>query len=231
MKLRSIPLAVATATLLSNTAAFAAGWFVEAGGGVADFSDGVYNLNSVLAATADPAANTVSVALSEPTWHEDDTTSVFHLAAGYTWRDWLNLRLTYQHFGRTAATSTSEVIVAADDYDGGTITLTYRDQVQVLSFAPELRWQATPKFALLVAPELNWVFSEAELETVSNSPVITYVPFIRRRADELSLGASVAAEFAVGEQLALSLRYRYLDLDPSWGREASVLSAGLQWTF
>lgn len=210
--------------------ALAAGFIFELGVGHADLSDGEYSLSSLVPNT-DPAANTVAATIEDPTLTEDDSTTVPYLAAGYTFNDWFQTRLAYQQFGRTTARSVADVVITGSGANSGQISMAYSDKVRVLSFAPEFRWRVSGPFTLTIAPELNWVFSDAALRTSTTSPAITIVPLISRKSDELTLGVSVGAAWTLSDRLSLVARYHYQDLDVGWKREAQVFSGGLQWKF
>ncbi len=225
---RLLPVVAATVAV---SLAHAEGFFVEAGAGVATFSGGDYSLTSLL--PPDPAAdaNVVPTALTDPTFSDDDHTAVALVAGGYRFTDHFRLRVAYQHFGRTTATSVADVVITSTDVEAGSITMAYSDEVQVVSFAPELSWAATPRLTLSVAPQLHWVFSDASLRTSSDSPVVQIIPFISRSSDELRLGGSVAAAYDLSDRLQLTARYDYLDLATSWDREAHALTLGLRLDF
>ena len=160
MKSKFVSLTAALATVLCSSAS-AEGFFIEGGAGYAVFNGGDYSLSSIL--PPDPAANqnTIATSLNEESFTVDDSSAAVFITGGYEVSDWLSLRVGYQHFGRTTTRRVSEVVIAGNaEVYGGSITTAYSDELQVVTFAPEFRWQATPRFALLFSPQLNWVFSD-----------------------------------------------------------------------
>ncbi len=200
----------------SATGASGAGFHIEAGAGVAVYGGGDYSL--VPDQSADRSADS-----------KDDAGGVVFLAGGYRFNDVFGLKLTYQSFERATTTFVDEVVIAENDVP--TIVSAFTDQVQVLTFGPELRWQAAPRFALVLSPELSVVFSDAELRTFTDSPVVQVIPTIPHSDDDVTFGVSVAGELRLSERLLLSARYRHVDMDVSWDRRADVFSLGLKMEF
>ena len=229
MNLRFPFLAAALTAVVSI--ASAEGLFFEAGGGIATYSGGDYSLSSIVPPSPNASANVVSTDVINENFREDRSAPVFHVAVGYRILDGLSLKVGYHQLGRTTSTQTADVVIGVAQTAAGDITMKYQDRVQAVSFSPEFRLAMTPKLSLTLAPELNWIFSQASLRTETDSPAISIIPFIERKSDKLTLGAALGAEWAATEKLTLSARYQFKDLDNSWDRQAHVFSAGLRFAF
>lgn len=230
MNTKCLGLTVFLAVVLQVPSAWGSGFLLEAGVGYAALSDGEYTLSSLLDNT-DPAANVVPTALENPTFTEDDTAAVSYLSLGYAWTDWFRTFVGFQQYERTASRSVADVVIASPPVSTGSIMMAYIGEVQVVSWTAEFRWAVTPRFTLSLSPEVNGVFSEETLRTSSDSAVLIFIPEISRESTEISLGVSVGAEWALTPKLSVVARYRYQDLEASWGREAQVITGGLQWAF
>lgn len=107
----------------------------------------------------------------------------------------------------------------------------YRDDIHILGLAPEFTWEFGRRLSVVLAPELNWVASRGTVSYSSDSAFVLLVAPRGRREDGFMLGGGAKARWALNERTALSLGYRYLDLEPSFDREAHVISAGVEWRF
>lgn len=107
----------------------------------------------------------------------------------------------------------------------------YRDDVHVVSLAPEFTWTLRPRLAFAVAPQVNWVASRGVVSYSTNSALLLLVAPQPRNDDGLTLGAAAKLRWTLGARASLSLGYEYVDLAPSFGRRAQVLSGGWRWNF
>jgi hypothetical protein len=157
------------------------------------------------------------------------------VAAGYSFTDTLGLRLSY-HF--VDDVSGSALYPYPPDYGDirplvAVVTWGfYRDDIHLLSLAPELKWPVNGKLKLSFSPSLNWVASRGEV-TYSFTSLSTLIPALarKRRDDGFTFGGSVGLTWSVAERVALSAGYHYVDLDPSFNRTAHIISGGLRWEF
>lgn len=107
----------------------------------------------------------------------------------------------------------------------------YRDDVHVVSVAPEFTWALGPRLAFAVAPQVNWVASRGVVSYSTNSALILLVGPQARHDDGFTLGGAAKLRWTLGARSALSLGYEHVDLAPSFGRRAHVLSGGWRWKF
>ena len=151
------------------------------------------------------------------------------LALGYSFTERLGVRLSYQYIANLDAHSEwrSRFSPGYETLVGvmAPYSLTsYKEDVHVLSLAPELNWSVTNSLAVTFAPELNWVASRGEAE---ESYVTYYTASVSRRdrnEQAFTLGASASAVWSLTDRCKFVVRYKYVDLKPSWGREAHIVS-------
>jgi hypothetical protein len=65
----------------------------------------------------------------------------------------------------------------------------------------------------------------------TTNPAVLLIGPRKRNDDGFTLGGSVRFLWSFSPRLAISLGYQYVDLDPSFDREAQVFSGGMQWKF
>ncbi len=158
------------------------------------------------------------------------------VAVGYSFTDWLGVRLSYQYIANlTARTEWRSRFAPGYETLVGVLapifTTTYEEDIHVLSLAPEFRWPVTSAVAVTFSPELNWVASRGE---VQESYVTYYTPTVTRRVrneKEYTLGVSAGAVWSLTKRCDLVFRYKYADLKPSFGREAHILSGAIRLGF
>lgn len=107
----------------------------------------------------------------------------------------------------------------------------YRDDVHIVSLAPEFSWALRPGLAFAVAPHVNWVASRGVVSFSTNGATILLVGPRARNDDGFTLAGAARLRWDLGARAALTLGYEYTDLAPSFGRRAHVASAGLRWKF
>jgi opacity protein-like surface antigen len=109
---------------------------------------------------------------------------------------------------------------------------TYKDEIHLISFAPEFKWPITHRLKLAFSPELNWVMDHGETLVSTTNPLIDIVlPRRVKNEQELTIGASAGVAWSLTDSVALAVRYKYVDLKPSRGREAHVVSSSIRWSF
>ncbi len=145
---------------------------------------------------------------------------------------WLGLRLSY-HFLNNLHTvtengpppglplSTLPIFVRSH----------YQDDVHLVSAAPEFTWNIAPQWTVALAPQVNWVSSRGTISYSTNSPLLSLVAPRARNDDGFTLGGGGWVRWSLGARTTLSLGYQYLDLEPSFGREAHSFSGGVSWKF
>lgn len=107
----------------------------------------------------------------------------------------------------------------------------YRDDVHIVALAPEFRASLRPNLTLGLAPQLNWVASRGRISYATDYPLILLVAPYDRNDEGFTFGGAARLLWSLSGRTAVSLGYQYLDLEPSFDREAHVLSAGLLWKF
>jgi hypothetical protein len=107
----------------------------------------------------------------------------------------------------------------------------YDDDVHMLTAAPEFKWRVASQLTFAIAPEVNWVASRGVVSYSTNNATVLLVGPRRRNDDGFTLGASARWLWTTGSRWAMMLGYEYVDLDPSFDREAHVFSGGVQWRF
>lgn len=217
-----------TSLFIGSSFAVAAspGFFLEAGAGYA-FLHGADYASSGFIYDTGAAQSTIT---GSQTVDEEDGVGTAVLAAGYTFSERFGVRLSYQNLGRATTTFTSDVVIA-NDVIAAAVHSRYSDQVEIVALAPEFRWAPRRNLTLVFTPEANWVRSDAEIAVVTNHPAISVAPRSTRTRDEITLGGGVAGEWSVTAHLALVTRYQYVNLEPSWGRHAQIVTGTLQWRF
>ncbi len=159
------------------------------------------------------------------------------VAAGYAFSERFAVRASYHYLHDVKATAgyghppgvPGQVVLPVVVYGH------YEDDVHLVGLAPELRWAPARKVVITVAPVLNWVASRgvARYSFVRTDPLALVAPIPDQRHDEagFTFGGTIGAAWTIGERSALLLSYRYTDLDPSWDREAHILSGALRLKF
>ncbi|HYP17494.1 MAG TPA: outer membrane beta-barrel protein [Opitutus sp.] len=152
------------------------------------------------------------------------------IAAGYSFTERLGLRLSYHFLDDIRASAEFPHSPGHGDVHLPVVVWGhYRDDVHLVGLAPELRWARGDKLTFTFSPGLNWVASRGH---VSYGTVETVPMTGRKQSDEgFTLGGSVGLVWALAERSAVSLNYQYTDLDPSFGREAHLLTGGVRFSF
>ncbi len=152
------------------------------------------------------------------------------VAAGYTFSERVGLRLSYHYLGQLSAGERISVLVGGDA-SLGDVLVRFNDTVHLITLAPQFEWPITGRISIELAPELNWVASRGEVLTTASNPSITVLPRRTRNEEGFSFGASIRAKWVFTEKWDLTLGYKYADLQPSWGRQAHLITAGLRLHF
>ncbi len=154
------------------------------------------------------------------------------VSAGYSSGNLLGLRVTYHAIGDIESVAQ----FGSPPGQGQPVTTPvvvwghYEDEVHLVTVAPEFTLRAG-RVKIHFAPEVNWVSSRGLATYSSSDPTVSLVQPQRRSEDGFTLGGALGVEYPVTERAAVSLTYHYTDLDPSFGRQAHVLSGGFKWAF
>lgn len=151
-----------------------------------------------------------------------------YLAGGFSLTDWLGLRLSY-HYVDGIESEVNRTFPG--DPSAYVINHRYSEDIHLLGLAPEFKWQASSALTLFVSPELNWVVVREDARAWTNAPAVTIIPRTTRTEKDFTFGASAGGTWALSESWAVTLAYKYVDLNPSWDRRAHVISGGLRWSF
>jgi hypothetical protein len=167
--------------------------------------------------------------------NEDRSTMAPFLAVGYSFSDWLGMRLSYQYIGHLTAQTESETsLIPNAIYPPGALANTfathYNDDVHLLSLAPEIKWPVTDKLKLMFSPQLNWVLDRSEVQESAAFYPARFSSTAQTR-QKLSLGALVGAMWSCSKRCDLTASYQYADLNPSRGRQANIFSGAVRWRF
>lgn len=174
---------------------------------------------------------------------EDKSQVAPFVAIGHSFSESVSLRLSYQYIGNLNATTQSVFQIALPP---GTnvpnplipnFTNQYHDSVHVLGLAPEFKWRLSPKLGLTFSPELNWAADRGTILSteIHDQPISPFTAVAPKQAshtaENFSLGASAGVLWSLSERCSLAFSYRYTELQPSWNRQAHILSAALRWHF
>lgn len=154
------------------------------------------------------------------------------IAGGVSFTERFGLRLSYHYVDQINASAQFPSPPA-----GGPITTPvvvwgyYQDEVHLVGLAPEFRWAAGPKLRFTIAPVLNWVASRGEVWYAAANAAVLPGPSRRPSDEDFTFGGSLGLEWSLTEHAAISLSYQYADLQPSFDREAHLISGALRWNF
>lgn len=166
---------------------------------------------------------------SYPLWTDEPSETSPFVAATYEFNERFGLRLSYHYLDDVRTTT------QLGSPPGSPLAVVvwghFNDDVHLFSAAPEFRWSLAPKLTFAIAPQLNWVASKGVVSYSTNDPLVLLVAPRKWDDDGVTLGGSARFLWSLGRRAALTLGYQYLDLDPSFGREAHVVSGGVQWSF
>lgn len=168
--------------------------------------------------------NAAPLSIDEPT-----KTAPF-IAATYAFNDRFGLRLAY-HYLDDVHTSAEFGHIPGEVVPQVVVWGHFRDDVHVLSLAPEFNGSLAPRLKFAIAPQVNWVASRGVVSYSTNDPLVLLIGPRDRDDDGFTFGGSARVIWSLGERAAVSLGYQYIDLDPSFDRTAHVLSGGLLWGF
>ncbi len=154
------------------------------------------------------------------------------ITAGYRVDDGLSVRLSYHAIGDIEASAKFASPPDPDEPVNTPVVVwgRYEDEVHLVTLAPEFSWPRG-KLTFTVAPEVNWVSSRGRATYTMEDPTIAAIPPRRHSENGFTLGGAVGISYALAERTSVSLTYHYTDLDPSFDRQAHVLSGGVRWAF
>ena len=107
----------------------------------------------------------------------------------------------------------------------------YDDDVHVLSLAPEFTWPVAPRLNVALSPQLNWVRSRGLVRYSTDNALILLQAPRERNEDGFTWGGAARLEWAFSAKSGLFASYQFVDLEPSFERQAHVISAGVTWKF
>jgi hypothetical protein len=154
------------------------------------------------------------------------------IAVTHDFTDRFGFRLSYHHvnnlrataqFGSPPGSPPSPLAVVVWGH--------YHDDVHLLSAAPEFKWSFSPKLTFAIAPQLSWVASRGVVSYSTTNALIQLIGPRKRHQDGFTLGGSARFLWSLGHRSAVSVGYQYVDLNPSFDREAHVFSGGVRWRF
>lgn len=200
--------------ILGRLAVAAPGYQVEAGATLFTFESGQFEPGPTPLVTDDPPEVAPYVAMT------------------YGFTDQFGLRLAYHYLNDVRATvefgsppgfppSPLPVVVWGH----------YRDDVHVVSLAPEFSWSLSRAFTVTLGPQLNWVASRGTISYSTNALALTLLAPRPQRDEGFTAGGTARLNWSIGARTAITVGYHYLDLDPSFDRKAHAFSGGLQWKF
>jgi hypothetical protein len=107
----------------------------------------------------------------------------------------------------------------------------YDDDLHIFSLAPEITWLVAPRLNVALSPQLNWVKSRGLVRySTDNALILLQAP--RERSDDgFTWGGAARFDWAFSAKSGLFATYQLIDLEPSFERQAHVISAGMSWKF
>lgn len=151
------------------------------------------------------------------------------IAAGAEFNAWFGLRLSYQQLRGVRGLALHEWEINPPERHF--LATRSEADVHVTTISPEFRRKIAANVEAFLRPELAWVVDRSELRTWTNLPAYDVVPYGETDENGFTVGGSAGLVWHVAPQWALSGGYQYVDLDPSSGRVAHVLSAALRFKF
>jgi hypothetical protein len=165
--------------------------------------------------------------------HDDSARFAPYVAGGVSFSERFRLRFSYHYLSDLDSRTVEVPEVSPAVFPPIQYYRNTSDDVHIVGVAPEFTWPLRQRLSLNVSPMLNWVVSRGVISRGSNSPLVSSLPSppLNHRDDAITLGASAGLVWALGERADAAFSYQYTDLDPSFGRTAHLLSAGLRWRF
>ncbi len=152
-----------------------------------------------------------------------------YIAGSFPLNDFLALRLSYHYFDNLHATATYSS--APGSMLPVVVYGQYNDDVHLASLASDFKFRVLPQLTLSVAPQLNWVASRGRVAFSTTDPTVLLVGPHNANRSEFTGGASARGVWAFTPHTSVVLSYEYLDLHPSFGRKAHLVSGGVLWVF
>ncbi|MFT3867421.1 MAG: outer membrane beta-barrel protein [Nibricoccus sp.] len=226
-------LCLLVALLVMGPVSASPGFYVEAGGGHASFSnsDATAAMPRLFAQFAFPAIYRWSGKLTS----EQKTKNFPVLSAGYRFDERFGIHVSYQSVRNLTAQTAWEA-----QYVGGmpvdillvappSFYTTIEDNLHVVSVGPEAILPLVGKLSVMLSPEVNWVRLRRQVHErfVSLSP--TQHLMYSETDDKVSAGVTAGLVLGLTEKLQLSVRYKYVNFNPSFARDAHEVFATLRW--
>lgn len=160
--------------------------------------------------------------------HDRTEASPF-VAAGIAFSERFRVRASYRFMPNLE--SSTELMGGGGGVTPFRFSTRSEDDVHVFSIAPEFVWKVRPKLALSLAPVLNAVLSRGDRYTNTDAPHVLVIPRTDHSDEAVTLGGLIGVTWTLGRQTEAVFHYQYVDLKPSFGRTAQLLSAGMRWSF
>jgi hypothetical protein len=151
------------------------------------------------------------------------------IAGSMTLTNRIGLRLSYHYIDDIR--TTADLILPPDWPATISVRGDYRDNVHLVTLAPEYGWSPRPRLLLAISPQLHWVNSRGHVSYSTNSPEVVLPDPERRNRHGFTLGISGRIGLTLSERSAAFAGYGFSDLDPSFGRQAHVFSGGFSYAF
>jgi hypothetical protein len=151
------------------------------------------------------------------------------IAGSMTLTERIGLRLSYHYIDDIR--STAELRLPEDWPATVSVHGAYRDNVHLVTFAPEYGWSPRPGLLLAISPQLHWVNSRGHVSYSTNWPDLVLPDPERRNRHGFTLGISGRIGVTLSERSAAFVGYGFSDLEPSFGRQAHVFSGGFSFAF
>lgn len=146
--------------------------------------------------------------------------------------DRFGLRASYQFVNNVRATAQFSYRLGDPPSPVPTIVWGhYEDDVHVFSLAPEFTWPLAPRLNFALSPQFNWVKSRGLVRYSTDNALILLQAPRERNEDGTTWGGAARFDWAFGAKSGLFASYQFVDLEPSFERQARVVSAGMTWKF
>lgn len=151
------------------------------------------------------------------------------LAVGAEFNSWFAARLSFQRLNNVTGSVVQEF--APEGSTRQYLATRSSEDVSVVTLSPEFRWKLAERLDAFVRADLAWVDSRGDVHVDTNLPHILVIPHTRRDDNEFTAGGSLGLDWHLSDTWSLAGSYQYVDLKPSFGRDAHVLSSALRYRF
>jgi hypothetical protein len=151
------------------------------------------------------------------------------VAGSMTLTERIGLRTSYHYIDNVR--STAQIATPFDWPDSINVFGHYRDNIHLVTIAPEYGWSPRPGLALAISPQLHWVNSRGRVDYETNSTEIQLPDPHRRNDHGFTLGISGRVGVSLSDRSAAFAGYSFSDLSPSFGRQAHIFFGGFSYAF